>query len=97
MCSIVSVYVPTHSASQGEGCISDDVLMIVGDFNARMGSGVRGEDNVWDGMQGGNGTGRVNESSEALLSWCALNGPVVVRRTFTSTHGSTLEVRSGTA
>ena len=61
-----------------DGISGSDVLMIVGDFNARVGSGVRGEDDVWNGMRGCHGVGRMNESGEALLSWCALNGLVVM-------------------
>ena len=89
--SIVSVYAPTHRASQEDkdkffadlqgvldGISGSDVLIIVGDFNARVGSGVRGEDNVWNGVRGCHGVGRMNESGEALLSWCALNGLVVM-------------------
>ena len=70
--SIVSVYAPTHRASQEDkdkffadlqgvidGISGSDVLMIVGDFNARVGSGVRGEDDVWNGVRGCHGVGRM--------------------------------------
>ncbi len=70
--SIVSVYAPTHRASQEDkdkffadlqgvidGISGSDVLMIAGDFNARVGSGVRGEDDVWNGVRGCHGVGRM--------------------------------------
>ena len=59
----------------------DDVLLIVGDFNARVGSGEVGGDQ-WDGVHGKNGVGAMNESGEALLSWCSLNGLVVLNTVF---------------
>ena len=62
-----------------------------------------GEKNdVWNGVHGKHGVGRMNASGEALLSWCALNGLVVLntscflrRSAFISTHGSILVVSSG--
>ena len=77
---VVSVYAPTHGASQIEkdkfhadlqsvvdGVCMDDMLLIVGDFNARVGSGEVSGDQ-WDGVHGKNGVGAMNESGEALLS-----------------------------
>jgi hypothetical protein len=93
--SIVSVYAPTHRSSQEDkdkffadlqsvidGISGSDVLMIVGDFNARVGSGVRGEDDEWNSVRGCHGVGRINESGEALLSWCASNGLVVMNTVY---------------
>ena len=101
---IVSVYAPTHRASQVDkdmfyadlqsvvdGVSAEDVLLVVGDFNARVGSGQMGGDE-WDGVHGRHGVGLMNTSGEALLAWCSLNGLVV-----TSTLGSILVAREGTA
>ena len=43
---------------------------------------VRGEDDVWNGVCSCHGVGRMNERGEALLSWCALNGLVVMNTTY---------------
>ena len=76
--SVVSVYAPTHRASQEDkdqffddlqgvmDCISsDDLLLIVGDFNARVGGGKRGDS--WVGVRGCYGVGSVNDNGEALF------------------------------
>ena len=91
---IVSVYAPTHRASQKDkdkfyadllsvvdGVSAEDVLLVVGDFNARVGSGQMGGDE-WDGVCGRHGVGLMNTSSEALLAWCSLNGLVVMNTVF---------------
>ena len=87
---IVSVYAPTHRASQVDkgkfyadlqsvvdGVSAEDVLLVVGDFNARVGSG-----DEWDGVCGRHGVGLMNTSGEALLAWCSLNGLVVMNTVF---------------
>ena len=92
-CSVVSVYAPTHRASQEDkdrffddlqrvldGISADDVLLIMGDQNARVGA--EDDGGAWDGVCGRHGVGRRNESGEALLSWCALNGLVVMNTMF---------------
>ena len=80
--TVVSVYVPIFRASveQKEQFLSylqsklddineHDVLLIVGDFNARVGSSVRREeDPAWDGVRGFHWVGKMNEAEEALLS-----------------------------
>ena len=61
--SIVSVYAPTHRASQEDknrffddlqavvdSVCAEDLLLVVGDFNARVGCGARGD--LWDGVRG---------------------------------------------
>ena len=49
--------------------------MVVGDFNARVGSSERQEveEDMWSDVRGCHGVGQVNENGEALFSWCALN------------------------
>ena len=98
--TIVSVYAPTNRASQEEkdefyadlqsvidGVAEEDVVMIVGDFNARVGSSERQEEeDMWNDVRGCHGVGRINESGEALLSWCALNSLVVMNTTFENIH-----------
>ena len=74
-----------------DGISADDLLLIVGDFNARVGCGERGDS--WAGVHGCH----VNDNGEALLSWCAQNGLAVMsfrRRGYTNTHGSTQEANS---
>ena len=54
---------------------------LLGDFNARVGSGQMGGDE-WDGACGRHGVGLMNSSGEALLAWCSLNGLVVMNMVF---------------
>ena len=67
------MYVPSHRASQEDkgqffddlqdvvdGISVNDLLLIVGDFNARVGCGERGDS--WDRVLGNYGAGRVNEN-----------------------------------
>ena len=63
-----------------DGIGGDDLLLILGDFNARVGSGERGD--VWEDVLGCHGVGRVNENGEALLSWCAQNEMAVMNTMF---------------
>ena len=45
----------------------EDVVMLLGDFNARVGCGERAGDNPnWNGMRGCHGVGKMNENGEAL-------------------------------
>ena len=91
--SVVSVYAPTHRSSQvvkdkfydDLQCVVDsigvdDVLVILGDFNARVGCGSLGDE--WSDVRGRHGIGKINGSGEALLSWCALNNLVVLNTVF---------------
>ena len=93
--TIVSVYAPTNRASQEEkdefyadlqsviDGVAEDVLMIGGDFNARVGSSERQEEeDMWNDVRGCHGIGQINESGAVLLSWCALNSLVVMNTTF---------------
>ncbi|XP_065197221.1 uncharacterized protein LOC135828726 [Sycon ciliatum] len=49
-----------------------DKLIVLGDFNARVGSGQR--DDEWHRVRGPFGTGAMNESGERLLLFLALHG-----------------------
>ena len=50
-----------------DGVSGEDVLLIVGDLNARVGSGNDGGDE-WDAVLGRRGVGQMNEAGEVLLS-----------------------------
>ena len=61
----------------------EDVVMLLGDFNARVGSGERvGNNPSWNGVRGCHGVGKMNENREALLTFCALNELVIMNTTF---------------
>ena len=114
--TIVSVYAPTFrsSAEEKERFYSDlqltldevsqqDLLMLVGDFNARVGSeGPEGNRDVWSGVRGPHGVGEMNEAGRDLLSFCALNELAIMNTCFEkkrihSSRGSILGTRNGTA
>ena len=94
--TIISVYAPTHRSSQEkkeefytdlqktlDGVAREDVLLLLGDFNARVGRGKRQTSGSnWNGVQGCYGVGRMTESGEAFLSFCALNELVIMNTTF---------------
>ena len=85
--TMVSVYAPTFRAPEveKERFYSDlqvtldevneqDLLLVVGDFNARVGSMERGNsEDAWIGVRGAHGVGWINEAGSDLLSFCALN------------------------
>ncbi|MDA8001968.1 MAG: reverse transcriptase domain-containing protein [Alphaproteobacteria bacterium] len=52
---------------------SSDLLVILGDFNARVGS----DHSSWDSVIGPHGIGECNENGERLLDFCASNQLVV--------------------
>ena len=81
--SMVSVYAPTfHSPQQDKDDFyadlqrvidlvpDSDMLVILGDWNARVGSNL---DGVWDGVLGVHGLGKMNEAGMFLLSFCSMN------------------------
>ena len=90
---IVSVYAPTFRAPivEKEGFYEDlqrvldqvserDVLVVMGDWNARVGSSVgRGQ---WDGVIGRHGLGKMNEAGLFLLSFCATNNLSIMNTFF---------------
>ena len=85
--TLVNVYAPTFKSAVEvkeqfyadlqaviDAVDEHDALMVVGDFNARVGSsdvGRRGR--LWDGVRGVHGTGKMNEAGRELLIFCALN------------------------
>ena len=94
--SIISVYAPTHRAPAEvkekfyddlqaviSSVPSSDVLLVMGDFNTRVGCWSNSvSEPLWDGVQGNFGVGKINESSESLLSFCALNQLCVMNTMF---------------
>ena len=94
--TIVSVYAPTFRSSveDKEKFYSDvqltldevnkqDLLMLVGDFNVRVGStGQEGNQDVWSGVRGPHGVGEMNEAGRDLLSFCAWNELVITNTYF---------------
>ena len=45
-------------------------LLLVGDFNASVGSTPREEDSIWHGVRGYHGVGEMNKRG---MSFCAMN------------------------
>ena len=96
LATIVSAYAPTHRSTQEkkdeffadlqstlDSVPEDDVLLLLGDFNARVGSSRRESDNPsWSSVRGFHGIGKMNESGEALLTFCAINELVIMNTTF---------------
>ena len=90
--SLISVYAPTcpdvkngfYNDLQASlnSVPKDDLLILVGDFNARVGSTPREEDSVWHGVRGYHGVREMNERSENLLSFCAMNELFVMNTLF---------------
>ena len=93
--TVVSIYAPTFRAPVEEkemfysdlqdtldGVSEQDLLLIVGDLNARVGSTERGGSSVsWPGVRGVHGVGKVNEAGAELLS-CALNELTIMNTHF---------------
>ena len=82
--SVVCVYAPTAKAPPGvaqkftedlqdtvDKIPTSDVLLLLGDFNARVGCSVAGD--VWRGVRGRHGVGCCNEAGEKFLEFCAVN------------------------
>ena len=78
--TLISVYAPTMTYSDEEkeafyeklseavhGVPKTDRLLVLGDFNARVGANHK----VWEGVLGPHGIGRENSNGRLLLSFCA--------------------------
>jgi len=89
-CSLVCAYAPTMVSSEAErlefyhqleatlaGIAKSDKLIVLGDFNARVGS----DHSTWSPVLGPFGRGRSNANGELLLSKCAEHDLVI-----TNTH-----------
>lgn len=53
-----------------------DILVVLGDWNARVGS--QQENHEWDGVLGKHRLGRANEAGLFLLSFCSVNNLTIV-------------------
>ena len=95
--SIISVYAPTFQTAQDEkdafwAALADmvrsvavnDVFVMAGDFNARVGSGSAAGVAVpqWRGVRGLYGHGEVNDNGESMLDFCQAQGLAVVNTFF---------------
>ena len=60
----------------------EDVLLLVGDFNARVGSSREGVVPHWEGVRGHHGIGRKNEAGKEQLSFCALHELAIMNTFF---------------
>ena len=91
--SVISVYAPTAKAPPAiaHKFLDDlqdvvdrvpltDVLMLMGDFNARVGSG--NNNDLWWGVRGRHGVGRFNEAGEGFLEFCARNELTIMNTQF---------------
>ena len=83
--NVISMYAPNFKAPVEEkerfgsylqdtrDSVSEhDLLLVVGDFNARVGSTEREDSKeTWNGVKGVHGVGRMNEARADLLFFCA--------------------------
>ena len=90
-CTIIAVYAPTMTNSpetiaqfyqQLDSTLKtvpkEDKIMLLGDFNARVGQ----DDEIWNGVLGKFGTGRSNSNGELLLSICTEHQLVITNTCF---------------
>ena len=90
---LVSVYAPTFRAPQKvkddffadvqmvlDSVPEKDILVILGDWNVRVGS--QKENHLWEGVLGKHGLGNVNEAGLFLLSFCGTNGLTIMNTFF---------------
>ena len=92
--SLISAYAPTAKAPPGvkakfvddfqctlDALPAGDIVMILGDFNARIGKR-ESEDDVWREVRGLHGIGSCNEAGEQLLELCAVNNLTIMNTWF---------------
>lgn len=90
--TIISVYAPTMTYEETSkdqfysqldvlvsGC-KNDKLIIMGDFNARVGQGHM----AWPNVLGYHGVGKTNSNGERLLNFCAQHGLIITNTLFKS-------------
>lgn len=89
--TFICAYAPTMNASEVskevfyeslqkvvDGTHKDDVIMLMGDFNARVGSDYR----VYEGCLGKHGVGKCNSNGELLLDFCIRNNLIITNTLF---------------
>ena len=87
--SILQVYAPTTDAEDGDidnfyeeidsavaQCKSQDIIFVMGDFNAKVGEGQEGN------TVGPHGLGERNDRGDALISWCKSNETAIMNTWF---------------
>ena len=92
--TVVSAYAPTAKAPLGvkakffdelqdalDRVASGDILVVLGDFNARVGKR-EGESDVWREVRGTHGVGSCNGAGERFLEFCAVNGHTIMNTWF---------------
>ena len=92
--SVVSAYAPTAKAPPGvkerfenklqdtlDRIPPDDVLIVLGDFNARVGKRET-ESDVWRDVRGKHGVGSCNEAGERLVEFCAIKNLSIMNTWF---------------
>ena len=88
--TIISAYAPTMTCSENDkdqfyqdleallhSC-NNDKIIILGDFNARVGN----DTTSWPGVIGPHGVGKVNDNGERLLNFCAQHQLVITNTIF---------------
>ena len=90
MLHIISAYAPTAGHDDDKDQFYDqlnqlfkeipasDKILLLGDFNARVGADHEG----WDGVLGSHGIGSENANGTTLLSFCSQNGLVITNTLF---------------
>ena len=73
VCVCVCVYVYGDLQRCLSNIPKNDVIIVLGDFNARVGVGTGSADDVWQDVRGRFGVGNCNAAGERLLMWCATN------------------------
>ena len=110
---VLSCYAPTRAALREDtddffnqlvafmsSVLVGEHYIILGDFNARIGSRYDGGDNQWSGVLGPDGYGVINDVDKELLSFCLASRPLYVthglrRGMCTGRLGSILSLRNG--